>query len=198
MGGGKMQLFQRTASLYANYWLVFLIFIPLACFIKPDRYPENISSFILNFIGWKCSYNGEWWFFFPYILLVLTSPYILRLLHKPGAKGSFATSIALFGMFALCNTGEKHSSVIQMPGTIYHRAFHVCQRSLICTIRYIAAFPEWFFTIFEQACQHGVRKRHSFPIHASHKFRFQCHIKSGLCPAFHLVLSMYASASAHT
>ena len=146
-GGGKMQLFQRTASLYANYWLVFLIFIPLACFIKPDRYPENISSFILNFIGWKCSYNGEWWFFFPYILLILTSPYILRLLHKPGAKGSFATSIALFGMFALCNTGEKHSSVIQMPvqyitvlsmfanGVLFAR-FDILQRFRNCFSQY--------------------------------------------------------------
>ena len=114
-GGGKLHVLQRILGLYANYWIVFLIFIPLACFIKPDHYPDNLPSFILNFIGWESSYNGEWWFFFPYILLVLTSPFLLRLFYKTGAKGSLTICILLFALFALCNMGERYPTPIQMP-----------------------------------------------------------------------------------
>lgn len=66
---------RRLSSLYFNYWLVFLIFIPIGylfCRNQPT-YAENewqchvfnnvgFKGVISNFIGYENSLNIEWWF----------------------------------------------------------------------------------------------------------------------------------------
>lgn len=74
--------YKRILKLYLNFWIVFIVFIPLASLLKPERYPGNFEEIIKNFTGWHTTYNGEWWFLFPYILLVLTSPWIFRWVDK--------------------------------------------------------------------------------------------------------------------
>ncbi|MFR5897052.1 MAG: acyltransferase family protein [Phocaeicola massiliensis] len=66
-----MRSWNRIFNLYINYWIVFLLFIPLACFIRPQNYPGNLTEFICNFIALDCSYNREWWFFFLMSCLLL-------------------------------------------------------------------------------------------------------------------------------
>ena len=73
-----MRSWNRIFNLYINYWIVFLLFIPLACFIRPQNYPGNLTEFICNFIALDCSYNREWWFFLPYVLLVISSKHIIH------------------------------------------------------------------------------------------------------------------------
>ena len=69
---GKITLkdsFKRLKKLYINYWIVFIIFVPIG-FIFFNK-ELNIREFILNFVGWSSSYNGEWWFFKLYVELIL-------------------------------------------------------------------------------------------------------------------------------
>lgn len=70
---------KRILKLYINFWIVFVLFIPLACYLRPDHYPGTIWDLIKNITGWHPTYNGEWWFLFPYVLLVLTSNPIFRI-----------------------------------------------------------------------------------------------------------------------
>ena len=79
---GKMHYARRIFKLYVNYWIVILLFIPLGAYIAPEKYPGDIVTFMQNFIAWKYTYNHEWWFLFPYILLVITSPFIFRFLWR--------------------------------------------------------------------------------------------------------------------
>jgi hypothetical protein len=81
-----MRSWNRIFNLYINYWIVFLLFIPLACFIRPQNYPGNLTEFICNFIALDCSYNREWWFFLPYVLLVISSKHIFNILDKLDLK----------------------------------------------------------------------------------------------------------------
>lgn len=67
--------FKKVMSIYKSVWLVFLIFIPL-CIIVFDvpRVTLNVKFLFLNFFGLSSSFNGEWWFLLPYILLVMMTP----------------------------------------------------------------------------------------------------------------------------
>lgn len=68
---------KRIWRLFGMYWTVFLLFIPLASYIRPSEYPGSIGEFVLNFFCLTYSYNGEWWFLRSYILMVLFSPWII-------------------------------------------------------------------------------------------------------------------------
>lgn len=71
---------KRIYKLYLNYWIIFLIFIPIGIILK--RYSFDIENFILNFIGVKDSYNGEWWFLRLYIMLLLLYPIFIKYINK--------------------------------------------------------------------------------------------------------------------
>lgn len=72
----------RILLLYLNFWLVFALFIGLASFVNPEKYPGSIIEFISNITAWKTSYNWEWWFLFPYIIIILISKWLFNLIEK--------------------------------------------------------------------------------------------------------------------
>ena len=49
---------------------------------RADVYPGSIKSFILTFTAIDPAYNGAWWFLTTYIILVLVSPYINKVVAK--------------------------------------------------------------------------------------------------------------------
>lgn len=104
---GIMHSWNRIFNLYVNYWIVFLLFIPLACLIKPKNYPGSLMEFIGNFVALDCSYNREWWFFLPYVLLVISSKYIFRLLHKLDVKATIITITIVCILYFTANTAGK-------------------------------------------------------------------------------------------
>lgn len=67
-----MHPFKRILKLYITFWIVFLLFIPLGHFLNPELYPLHPSIFLANLFAIDYSYNHEWWFLFPYFLLVLS------------------------------------------------------------------------------------------------------------------------------
>lgn len=61
-------LIGRIKKLYINYWKVFLIFIPLLYIF--NYYVVDLGTFFKGFVGISHTYNSEWWFFFPYVVVV--------------------------------------------------------------------------------------------------------------------------------
>ena len=108
----KMNNINRSFRLYVNYWIVFLLFIPLACLICPEKYPRSFSIFLKNFIGWECSYNYEWWFLFPYLILALCSSFILSFLYRLNKRQSINTLILLFILYLAVNISGKFLKAI--------------------------------------------------------------------------------------
>ena len=76
--GHRLQAGRRALMLMVNFWLVFVIFVPIGCWVNPLRYPGDGWTLLLNAIAVRHSYNGAWWFLLPYVLLTLTSPYVIR------------------------------------------------------------------------------------------------------------------------
>ena len=47
-----------------------------------SEYPGNLKTFLLTFTAINPAYNGAWWFLTRYIILVLLSPYINKMIVK--------------------------------------------------------------------------------------------------------------------
>ena len=83
IAGNKKRIF----NLYFNYWIVILIFV---CLLGPllgkaSSYPGNFKEFMLTITAIDPAYNGAWWFVTTYILLVITSPVLYRMIIKYNA-----------------------------------------------------------------------------------------------------------------
>ena len=74
----RLQGGRRALALMANFWLVFLVFVPLGCYVNPERYPGDGLTLLLNATAVSYSYNGAWWFLLPYVLTTLSAAYIIR------------------------------------------------------------------------------------------------------------------------
>lgn len=71
---------KRIYSLYKIFWKVFVIFVPICLIFGKIKF--NLLEIILNFIGLNITINKEWWFLTPYIILILTSPLIIKIMDK--------------------------------------------------------------------------------------------------------------------
>lgn len=74
----------RILKLYINYWIILFLFVNLLGTImgQGDNYPGYFKKFILTFTGVSPAYNGAWWFFTTYIILVLVSSTLNRFIIK--------------------------------------------------------------------------------------------------------------------
>lgn len=69
----------RLLKLLIHFWMILLVFVAIGHHIKPDRYPGDLFTFILNFSTLIKTYNGELWFLFPYICVSILAPYIFKI-----------------------------------------------------------------------------------------------------------------------
>ena len=93
---GGVNPWKRVVNLYIHLWIIYLIFVPLGSFIKPNLFPGSVGTFVKNATSWQCSYIGEQWFFLPYILLMLASKWIFALFDKMKSVWVFATSVIIY------------------------------------------------------------------------------------------------------
>lgn len=91
-----MRPLRRTLLLYLNFWIIFAVFIGLACWLKPSVYPGSFETLIINLTGWSATYNNHWWFLLPYIGLVFLSPLIFPLIRRYNALLVFLSSGLIF------------------------------------------------------------------------------------------------------
>lgn len=70
-------------KLLIRYWVVLAVFLVISVLMgKTDFMPGSWTTLILSILTWSNAYNGAWWYLFIYILLVLMSPWIQKLVRK--------------------------------------------------------------------------------------------------------------------
>lgn len=74
----------RILKLYINFWIILFIFVVILGPIigQGDKYTGDLKTFILTFTAIDPAYNGAWWFLTTYIILVLLSQYINKMVIK--------------------------------------------------------------------------------------------------------------------
>lgn len=75
---------KRILKLYINFWIIILLFVFLLGYLTGNSatYPGNIKTFLLNVAAISVSYNGAWWFLTTYIILVIFSKFINKIVQK--------------------------------------------------------------------------------------------------------------------
>ena len=74
----------RVFKLYINFWIILFIFVVVLGQVmgQAESYTGDFKKFILTFTALDPAYNGAWWFFTTYIILVLLSPIINKIVVK--------------------------------------------------------------------------------------------------------------------
>lgn len=112
---------KKIRNLYLHYWITLLIFIPLGAWVVGvHRYPGSLANVISNVTAWHTTWNGEIWFFFPYMLLALTSKQIFKVMDSMNPYLYFGTTLllALTTGFCISRYGATflyHNQLAYMP-----------------------------------------------------------------------------------
>ncbi|MEG0236524.1 acyltransferase family protein [Cetobacterium sp.] len=127
---GKMDyksMLIRIKNIYLEYWLIFIVFIPLGYYLKVYKFEEK--EFFLNFFALKTTYNGEWWFLKVYILQILMYPILVYCIDK---KSKLMLGIGVLLTFL----GMILNKLCQLKG-IENIGLSVITNTLICYYPFI-------------------------------------------------------------
>ena len=78
-------VFKQILGLYKSFWKVFFIFVPASILFFGIRPAPVQRELIYNFLGLGYSFNKEWWFITPYVLLLILFPGIKRFVERKNA-----------------------------------------------------------------------------------------------------------------
>ena len=92
---------QRILKFYLQFWRVFTIFIPLGILL--DKITFNLKDILLNALGIVSTLNGEWWFIYLYVLLVLFFPLLLKLVKHVNGGVIFSACLILVSVSSSIN-----------------------------------------------------------------------------------------------
>ena len=139
---------QRIRKLYVNFWLIFFIFIPIACWVQPTAYPRGATVFLQNMIGLDFSYNKEWWFLLPYVVLALLSPFLFRAVAQKTNTGDYrigkAPLLLTAAVYLLVTTCGKYlpDSLSQQPLIVLF--LNTLKLMFVVIAAAAFAFNQWF------------------------------------------------------
>ena len=78
----------KVKGLYTPYLKVFVIVVPIALILGDARVTATFESLFWNITGLNITYNGEWWFFTDYFILLATFPLMVRFFARRHATVS--------------------------------------------------------------------------------------------------------------
>lgn len=76
----------RLWRLYKTYWTVFIVCLPMLIYKNRAMRSLILYDLIYNFLGLSYSFNGEWWFFLPFAVMLLLFPGIKRFIEREHAS----------------------------------------------------------------------------------------------------------------
>ena len=89
---GDTHRYIRVWRLLQHYWVITILFVILGCYIKPSAYPGSLAIIFENATAYKCTYNTECWFLFPFILLSICAGFIIKFINRLKWWMSFTSS----------------------------------------------------------------------------------------------------------
>lgn len=106
-------IINKIKKLYIHYWISLLIFVPVGAYVLgTSSYPGTWKHIVANVTAWDTnSWNGTIWFFFPYILLALSSKLLFKLMNN--------TNIWLFMGISLFLTFSAMFSISRFGATFF-------------------------------------------------------------------------------
>ncbi|MDU2111333.1 MAG: acyltransferase, partial [Clostridiales bacterium] len=120
---------KRILKLYINFWIIILLFVLLLGYLTGNSatYPGNIKTFLLNVTAISVSYNGAWWFLTTYIILVLLSKFINKVVQR---SNNVLITLIVFLIYCICYV-QRINVVIKFTNPVLNWA--ITQAALLGT-----------------------------------------------------------------
>ncbi len=87
---------EKIRYLYSHLWIIFLLFLPVACLMYSTSYLGGFWTLVCNLLSIKTTYNVSQWFLFPYIILFVCSRSLFKVLDRIGSLWTIAISAVIF------------------------------------------------------------------------------------------------------
>lgn len=73
---------KRIFKFVKRYWIVLVLTCIVGIILHNPSIPDNVLTFIGNLTLINISYVGAWWFVQTYVLLILLTPFIIKMIDK--------------------------------------------------------------------------------------------------------------------
>lgn len=73
---------KRIFKFEKRYWIVLVLTCIVGIILHNSSIPDNVLTFIGNLTLINISYVGAWWFVQTYVLLILLTPFIIKMINK--------------------------------------------------------------------------------------------------------------------
>lgn len=73
---------KRIFKFMKRYWIVLVLTCIVGIILHNPSIPDNVLTFIGNLTLVNISYVGAWWFVQTYVLLILLTPFIIKMINK--------------------------------------------------------------------------------------------------------------------
>lgn len=152
----------KILGLYKKYWSVLLVFAPVGILLGAEKIDKSLSIFIYNFTGISTTYNGEWWFFAPFIVLCIVSPLLIRFIDKKHSSPAVDFLLVLI-IAVVCRSVMPdildlrfiNNFFSSFLGVIIERTINFLPAFLLGALiakyqlfnKYLSALNKWYFAI---------------------------------------------------
>lgn len=124
---------KRILKFLISYWIVVISVSIFGIICKSDFVPKDLIHFIFNFCLLSWSYTGIWWYAFVYVLYVIFSNILFRIVNRTSSYKMFAILIL---QFLLVESAQKVVvNVISENSIIYYfwiRIYYLLGARLLC------------------------------------------------------------------
>ena len=72
----------KLKALYTPFLKVFCVVVPVAVLLGDSRVQASVAALVWNATGLNITYNGEWWFFTDYVILLVAFPLMWRFVSR--------------------------------------------------------------------------------------------------------------------
>lgn len=93
------KILKKVAYIYLHLWIIYIIFLPIASYLVPSKYPGSIDELLKNVFSVSTSYCTEQWFLFPYLILFAVSKWICRFIKTYDSKRTLMLSASLYALY---------------------------------------------------------------------------------------------------
>lgn len=160
---GGVKPLKRVCNLYIHLWLIYLLVLPLACFVKPELYLGTVETFVKNVTSWQCSYIGEQWFLLPYIILMIAAKLIFNIYDKYNAYWIVGILVVIWMITVY--TVKHFDSVILSRNMLFYNVFLAAYMLPSFTLGYMLNRFSWMDEVRVLFANAG-RKKTILPITA--------------------------------
>ena len=138
---GSINILKPVKKLFIAYWKVFAIFVPIGLlffanqgiYCEAERFCKvfdnfSWSAFVKDLVGWKSTYNKEWWFIKTYLICLICFPLWSSFVKKHTVSQNMAAVVLLTVLFdAVFPKLPEVTGLPLMDNVLYETLF--CQQA---------------------------------------------------------------------